>query len=474
MKLKIFKKLFFTTSCVLFVTLTLVFVLLSIAINDEFADNKYSVINSSTESIENLLKDDVEITDKLITNTVRTLSEVNELDIYLVDHIGRILVCGCDNYSDNAACIHTNTILGEEFLSGISYEGKLELSSIDGMYERMNYTSSKKVIVGADTQYFIIAVSQAMSAGDLIKMMLGIYAISAIFPIIFMFVAQYSVVYRITRPLKYMSIAAKSIANGDFSKRVPVISDDEIGELSLLFNRMIDSLSRTEKTGKTFIANVSHELKTPMTTISGFIDGILDGTIDDSKRDYYLNIVSQEIRRLSRLVQSMLSMSKLESGEDALKYSNFKISDTILNIVLSMEQAILSKNIDIFGLDELSETNVYGDRDLLHQVFYNLTDNAVKFTDEGGRIEFYLHRIDNHLEFKIRNTGEGIPDKDIPHIFERFYKIDKSRSSHKESLGLGLYICKTIVELHNGRILVDSKIGEYTEFTVMLPIDYDK
>lgn len=470
MKLKVFKKLFFTTSCVLFITLTLVFVLLSIAINDELASNKYDILNNSCDRISKLLISGNEPNDDLVVSSVNTLSIVNELDIFLADKHGKIILCGCSSYEKNGTCIHTNTILGNEFISRISNEGKLELSSVGGLYEKLNYTSCKKAVAGTEI-YYIISVSRVMSASDLIKMMLGMYAVSALFPILFMFVAEYGIVYRSTRPLKYMSIAAKSIANGDFSKKVPVISDDEIGELSMLFNRMTESLSRTEKARKSFIANVSHELKTPMTTISGFIDGILDGTIDESKKDYYLGIISDEVRRLSRLVQSMLSLSKLESGTDALKYSNFKISDTVLNVVLSMEQQISEKNIEIIGLDSLSETMLYGDRDLLHQVIYNLTDNAVKFTNIKGTIEFCLHRLDNNLEFKIKNSGDGIPSRDIPHIFERFYKIDKSRSNHKESLGLGLYICKTIVELHSGEISVQSVPDEYTQFCILLPLN---
>jgi len=139
-----------------------------------------------------------------------------------------------------------------------------------------------------------------------------------------------------------------------------------------------------------------------------------------------------------------------------------------------MEQSINDKNIDICGLDRLTETEITGDCDLIYQVIYNLTDNAVKFTQEYGKIDFSLHRIEDKLEFKIKNTGDGIPQKDLPHIFERFYKTDKSRSSNKESLGLGLYICKTIVEIHEGKINVISKQGEFTEFTVVLPINYEK
>lgn len=473
MKLKIFKKLYFTTACVLFITLTLVFVLLSIAINDEFAKNEYTVLTNSCTAVSDTLTDgDGAITDTTVI-TMRSLAEVNQLDIYVADTNGRILVCGCDSFADERSCIHTNTILSEKFLHQISSDGKLELSSIDGLYERLNYSSSKKLSVGAET-FYVISVSDVMTASDLIKMMFGMYAISAIFPLLLMFVVEYSIVYRLTRPLKYMSIAAKSIANGDFSKRVPVMSNDEIGELSVLFNRMTESLSRTEKTGSSFVANVSHELKTPMTTISGFIDGIIDGTIDESRKDYYLKIVSEEVKRLSRLVQSMLSLARLESGENPIKYTEFRMSEIVLNVAISMEQKISGNEINVAGLESLTETLISGDRDLLHQVVYNLTDNAVKFTPKGGTIEFNLHRLENKLEFKIRNTGEGIPEKDIPHIFERFYKIDKSRSNHKESLGLGLYICKTIVELHGGTISVDSVYGQFTEFTVLLPVNKPK
>lgn len=473
MKLKVFKKLFFTTSCVLFVTLTLVFVLLSIAINDEFAKNKYTVLNNSCSIIsEEMVSGRYAVADTTVA-VVSSLAKVNALDIYLADKNGRILVCSCENFEKGRNCIHTNTILSSEFINNISSDGKVELSSIDGMYERMNYSSSKRVTVDADP-YYIIAVSDVMTATDLIRMMFGMYAISAIFPLLFMFVAEYSVMYRLTRPLKYMSIAANAIANGDFSKRVPVMSNDEIGELSVLFNRMTDSLSHTEMTGKSFVANISHELKTPMTTISGFIDGIVDGTIEESKKDYYLKIVSDEVKRLSRLVQSMLSLARLESGENPLKPTQFRLSDTLLNVIISMEQKISEKNIDIVGLDTLTETLITGDKDLLHQVIYNLSDNAVKFTPANGTIEINLHRLEDKLEFKIKNTGEGIPEKDLPHVFERFYKIDKSRSNHKDSLGLGLYICKTVVDLHNGSISVNSVWGEYTEFVVLLPINNER
>ncbi|MBE6781486.1 MAG: HAMP domain-containing histidine kinase [Ruminococcaceae bacterium] len=472
MKLKIFKKLFLTTSAVLVTTLTLLFVLMSITISDKFAKEKHSILNNSCDVISSALASNGESV--FAESVIRSISEVNSIDIFVSDGHGRIILCGCSDFEKNHSCYHTNSILSREFLSQITGETKIELTSIDKMYDSMNYTAVKKVTDSFSNEMYILAVSDVMNAKDTLKLMFGMYAISAIIPVLFMFIAEYSIVYRIIRPLKYMSLAAKSVAQGDFSKRVPVMSNDEIGELSVLFNKMTDSLSRSESTSKNFVANVSHELKTPMTTISGFIDGIIDGTIDDSKKDYYLRIISQEVKRLSRLVQSMISLSKLESGENPINYDTFRLSDTVIAVAMSMEQSINDKNIDICGLDRLTETEITGDCDLIYQVIYNLTDNAVKFTQEYGKIDFSLHRIEDKLEFKIKNTGDGIPQKDLPHIFERFYKTDKSRSSNKESLGLGLYICKTIVEIHEGKINVISKQGEFTEFTVVLPINYEK
>lgn len=467
MRLKIFKKLFFTTSAVLLVTLTFVFVLLSLAVSDAVAKDKYEIldrvcdtVSSQVSETESILSDAQEV--------MVSLSEVNQIDLFIADSFGKIIACGCDEFSQNGNCLHTNSIIKKDFLKEITADGTMKLSSIGGMYEKLNYVVAKKM--STTTELYTIAVSKVMSANELIKTMLGMYAVSALLPLMFMFVAEYSLVYRFTRPLRYMSIAAKSIAQGDFSKRVPVMSNDEIGELSALFNRMTESLSKSEKTGKSFIANISHELKTPMTTISGFIDGIIDGTIDESQHQYYLQIVSDEVKRLARLVQSMLSLTNLESENFSLKQTEFRPADTIVNVVVSMEQGISSKNINIVGLDELSQTVVTGDIDLIYQIFYNLTDNAVKYTPFGGDIKFDLHRIDNMLEFKIKNSGEGVPQKDLPHIFERFYKIDKSRSANKDSLGLGLYICKTIAELHKGSIKVESDSETYTEFTVALPI----
>ena len=300
---------------------------------------------------------------------------------------------------------------------------------------------------------------------------LKLLVFSALIPIIIMFFAMFAITYRLTKPLKMMSEATKAMAKGDFSKRIPVTSDDEIGELAISFNQMTNSLVQLENMRRSFVANVSHELKTPMTTIGGFIDGIIDGTIEYDKQQYYLQIVSQEIKRLSRLVQSMLSMAKLESGEYILKPELFDFRELLCTIVISQEQRIERNSLNITGLDTIQSVSVKADKDFIHQVIYNLVDNAVKFTDDGGTINFSLKSDSRKLLFEITNTGKGIPQNQLDYVFERFYKVDKSRSANKNSTGLGLYIAKTIISAHGGKISVASKENEFTTFKVILPLE---
>lgn len=464
MKLKIFKRLFFTTSLVFFFALTFVFIIFSVAVSNSYTETRSELLASSCRSIMNMLTDSQHSIDS-VKVSIDTIANVNNIDVLLVDANGKVITCGC-----NQVCNHQDFVIDKKILNSAAANGKIQLTNLGGIYDETNYSVVNKCITDSGREIFVISVSSVVALQDLLVMLLGMYAMCALLPLLFMFVAEYTLVSRFTRPLKYLSVAARSIAKGDFSKRVPVISNDEIGELCLLFNRMTGSLLRTQTASKSFVANVSHELRTPMTTIGGFIDGIIDGTIPEDKHSYYLAIVSQEVKRLSRLVQSMLSLAQLESDNSRLNITDFRLSDVILNTVVSMEQKINLKNIQIIGLDDMTETVISADKDLLHQVIYNLTDNAVKFVNDNGIISFSLKRIEKDLVFSITNTGDSIPEKDLPHIFEKFYKIDKSRSSHKDSLGLGLYICKTIAELHNGTISAESKDGNTTCFTLSIPI----
>lgn len=275
--------------------------------------------------------------------------------------------------------------------------------------------------------------------------------------------------YTQSKQLKQMSEQAKKFAKGDFSGRIPVKGKDEVGQLTRAFNDMADALDKEESVRRDFIANISHELKTPMTTIAGFIDGILDGTIPESKQKHYLTIVSEEISRLSGLVASMLSLARIDSGKTTIYKTKFSLISTIVNILLTFEDRLEEKEIEIVGLETADGLSVYGDQALLHQVLYNLIENATKFTPQGGEITFHAESKGDKLCFSVKNSGKGISQKDLPFIFDKFYKTDKSRSEDKKSMGLGLYLVKTIINLHGGEITVTSEIDKETCFAFWIP-----
>ncbi len=471
MKLKVFKKFYYTTSLILLVTLTLVFVILSFALNNAISKNTFSQLTKSCDAITTFATNSSDIADfkNDVLNLSSAIERINELDVFVTDANGQIIICSCDNYLNNGYCEHTDSVVNKTILNRISEKNLLELTTLNDRFSSPRYVCAKRIYVGGEAAVVFLS-SDTVSTGELLKMLFGIYTFAAIIPLLFMFFAEYNLTYRLGKPLKYMSDAARSIAKGDFSKRIPVMSNDEIGELSVLFNKMTDSLARNESTHRSFVANVSHELKTPMTTISGFIDGIVDGTIKEDKREYYLEIISFEVKRLSRLVETMLTISKLESDSHNLKTTSFDFSKIVLNVAISLEKKIEDKNLEIVGFDNISQVEMTGDVDMIHSLVYNLIDNAVKYTEDNGVISFSINQINNMLEFRVKNTGKGIPKEDLPNIFDRFYKVDKSRSYNKESLGLGLYICKTIATIHGGTISANSKTEEYTEFVVNLPI----
>ena len=274
---------------------------------------------------------------------------------------------------------------------------------------------------------------------------------------------------QLTDPLQKVTDAAQRFGGGDLSVRVEgVEGDGEVADLARTFNQMAENIQSNDNSRGQFMGNIAHELRTPMTTIKGFVDGILDGTIPAEKHHQYLTIVSDEVKRLSRMVRSMLDLAKIEAGEMKLNPAEFDLNSTVCQVIFSFEQAIEAKNLDIIGLD-VDKIMVSADPDLMHQVIYNLIENAVKFVNEGGYIEVKYHSDGARTLVAIRNSGSGIAPQDLPNVFERFYKTDRSRSQDKTGVGLGLYIVRTVIQLHGSEIHVSSTEGEYTEFAFSIP-----
>ena len=299
---------------------------------------------------------------------------------------------------------------------------------------------------------------------------LGIFLLTAITVLIIAFMATAAIVGQQTKPIKDMAIAARNFAEGNFDARIRDTGrDGEIGELTEAFNAMADSLQKTEQQRREFIANISHELKTPMTTIAGYADGILDGVISPEEERQYLSIISAESRRLSRLVRRMLDVSQLQSMDLIKQKKPFDLSESMRRVLVSMEKKITDRGLDVDVEIPEDPVIVLGDNDLLTQVVYNLLENAAKFAYQGSTLFLGLTRQGEKAVVTVRNTGDTIPPEELPLLFERFHKTDKSRSEDKDGVGLGLYIVRTILEQHREKITVSSQDGVTTfTFTVQL------
>ena len=274
---------------------------------------------------------------------------------------------------------------------------------------------------------------------------------------------------KMAEPLDEMAAAARKFAHGDFSVRVKQdAGTDEIASLTSSFNNMADSLERSEQMRNEFIANVSHELKTPMTTIAGFADGILDGTIPKDQEEKYLTTIADETRRLARLVRQMLDLSRMQSkGVDLSRRRDFDVNELIISTLLSFEARAEEKGLDVdLQLPEVHML-VTADPDAITQVLYNLLDNAVKFAEVNSVLTVSLWKENGKAYVSVKDRGATIPPDDLPMIFDRFHKSDRSRSLDRDGVGLGLYLVKSILDAHNEDIAVTSRDG-VTEFVFTL------
>lgn len=276
---------------------------------------------------------------------------------------------------------------------------------------------------------------------------------------------------RITSPLNQMTQAARKISSGEWQSKLTYKGNDEVAILAKSFNHMIETLENLEKMRRDFVANISHELRTPMTSINGFIEGILDGTIPQDKQKEYLVIVKDEVKRLQRLVSDMLDIARMEAGETKINITVFDICEMVRISVIQLQQAFEEKNINFRANFEQEAMLVRADRDAIQRVLINLLHNAVKFTPQDGQISVSITETKGKAEITVSNTGIGISEEDLPYIFDRFHKGDKSRGKDKTSVGLGLYIVKNIIKAHSEEINVISETNKGTSFTFSLPLN---
>lgn len=386
--------------------------------------------------------------------------------VFAADPNGNVVLC-----SEGDACGHTGKV-ADKTLRQIRQNGSyFELGTLGGVCSQRYYTFARPLYdAGSQLVGYVFASADSAAMGVFISDMFSSFVLSAGLMLLVASVLSILLTSRLTTPLRRIAAAARQFGSGDFSVRVPVEGDDEVAQLAQTFNNMARSLETIDSSRSSFMGNIAHELRTPMTTIKGFIDGMLDGTIPPEMQQHYLSLVSQEVGRLARLTQSMLDITKLEAGEYKVNAASYDVWETITSVVLSAEQRITERGIRIEGLAP-TKTIVYADADLVYQVVYNILDNALKFTPDGGAISLSVAKTGGMVTVGIRNTGAGISPDALPFVFDRFYKEDKSRRLHGRGNGLGLHICKVLVGLSGGKIWAESEQGKWCQFSFTLPCE---
>ena len=398
------------------------------------------------------------------------VSQVSQADAVICDSAGRLVLCSRAPFG----CGHQGLLVSKDFLNQVFSTGCVTTSGIiHGLYEEERFVVAVPITDSFNRGVGIVVVSSPMAQTTQILQNISDTYLFVSVMVILLAVGIMSLLARSqSKPLRDMAKAAHAFGHGNLDARVQVDpkSSDEMQDLALAFNNMASSLQKSEYQRQELVANVSHELKTPMTTISGFVDGMLDGTISPDMYKHYMGLVSDETKRLSRLVRSMLDISRLQDQDiPEEKKSRFELQELAGQVLITFEQKIEAKHLNVDVDFPGHPTYTHAVPDYITQVIYNLLDNAVKFCPQQGTLGMKIHTGGNKLYVSVFNSGETIPQNELPLIFDRFHKLDKSRTQNRDGWGLGLYIVKTIVCRHGEDISVTSQNG-VTAFTFTLPL----
>ena len=475
-KSTIFKKYFIRAAITVIFGFSVMGFVMMFFIGSQWWDDNSVTLNRNVKSISDAYVDLIESSangsadlsdEEILQATLRTMSSSTLSQYFITDTNGKVLFCGdCEGVNSSECDAHKDFTVNSEYMKRAVSNGFSDYVGGDD-FDFGSFVASVPIKSSGETVAVAFAVEDVITG---LVRILESYFYSLLIALVGVFFALFFITRDVTKPLSEMQEITKHYAKGDFEHQVKEnYKSRDFNDFAKALNKMGYELKINEESRKSFVANVSHELKTPMTSIGGFIDGIMDGTIPPEEEKKYLGLVSNEVKRLSRMVVSMLNLSKIEAGEIQLAPTVYDVSAQLFETLLSFEKKINENNIEIEGFEDIGSVMMRADRDLIQQVVYNLIDNAVKFTPEKGKITVFAHNNGEITTVTIRNSGPGVSEEEIARIFERFYKVDKSRSYDTKGVGLGLYIVKTIINMHDGEIRAASKQGEYTEFSFEIP-----
>lgn len=459
------------TVCIVFATLSICTILMIAFSTRLYKNTKFKELESTSNMFIQELSDELSVNPDFSCDDVEDLycgfSENNNIKFYVYNSESKcILYPNCKNNKNNYPPISNS--MKDRLDNGAFLE--FDTEKISNKKQSILYGDSFTVQTkdGENLKFYLTSYSSTSDIDEFnIKISLCAFLtfLMCFLPAIFILKNRLN---KHSESINNLLRIVEQYSKGDFSEHIEVTTPGNVKDIATYVNNIASNLKNADETSKTFISNVSHELRTPITIIGGYVDGILDGTISKSHQQEYLVIVSEEIKRLRIVINSMLNMSRFESGTLKPNFAETNLTELVIQIVLMFEKKIDEKNLKVIGLDSDRLIAVV-DSNLIQQVIYNLVENAVKFVNEGGTLTFSFEKINDMCSISVRNTGDGLKDSEIQQVFDRFYKTDSSRGKDSSGLGLGLSISRRIVHLHNGEIIVRSVYGQYTEFNVMLP-----
>ena len=462
----IFGRLLFFTTALLLICLLFIGTLLFSFMGDYLTkQNEKELLDAGLKigsSTQKIIEKQNVLDKNIFKLTLDVLSSSTNAFIYILDENGNVVI----NSGDSASFTVRREFYQDVFTKG---ENVKYIGNLGGIFKTTMLTIGQPIKNG-DKVLGAVFLSMAVPEIQQIRSdILQIFLTVTFFVLIIALVFNYVMSRYITKPLSQLRDAARTIAAGNFKERVEFKNTtNEIEELGDTFNFMADSIEQLENMRQSFVSNVSHELRTPMTTIIGFIEGIMDGTIPPEKHQQYLSIVLDESRRLSRLVSDLLDLSRMENGKLQLDIKEFDINEMVRLAIIKMEKRIASKDIKLTVNFQTDNLYALADKDSIARVLTNILDNAIKFTPQGGFIDIKTGKEHGKIYTSITNSGIGIAKEDIMHVFDRFYKSDKSRSLDKSGVGLGLYMVKSLLLAHGENIWAESEPNEYARFTFTL------
>lgn len=455
------------TTCIMFILLFWVFTQI---ISDYFISGRY----------ESMLRESKEISEEYLNAHIK--HEKNEINfVYQIEAISRhinsrILIFNDDYQVINDASIDESNLSGRVFpdlpMLQEAYTGTIVQmeGTLDGYYKDPQLMVATPVFHEDEIVGVIVVLSKSPTLETDIQYIYQLTSVAMLVILAITFISTYIYSKGISRTIVELSYTVKQIASGDFTSRVNMGSEDELGELAVNINHMARELEKLEDMRKDFIANISHDFRSPLTSIKGFIQAMMDGTIPIDNQTKYLTIVLDETDRLTKLTNDILLLTKMENKTIQINKTHFDLHQVIRKILLQFEQKILDKNIDFTLLIPQHELYVYADMNQIQRVIANLIDNAIKFCSVGDSILVETSVKKNKVEVKIADSGPGISEEDIKYIWDRFHKADRSRGKDKKGIGLGLSIVREIIRDHHEEINVYSQEGKGATFVFTLSL----